>query len=68
MAYRARCAAAPPSNQATPQFEILGESDIPLISHSIVTRPCVPVVVVGCLQCGLITQHAQGSLGLIEHR
>jgi hypothetical protein len=48
-----------------PQFELLGESSVPLQPD--VTPPWagtlqVPVILVACKRCGFITQHAQKVL------
>jgi uncharacterized Zn finger protein len=50
------------------QFEVIGESAIPLSaprgSKWWGVTPEIPVVLVSCTNCGYIAQHAAGLLGL----
>jgi hypothetical protein len=50
------------------QFEVIGEAAIPLASERgsqwFGPAPAVPVILVSCNNCGYITQHATGLLGL----
>lgn len=51
------------------RFEVVGEAVVPLNEEPgkvVVGGPAVPVILVACSNCGLLTQHAQGPLGLIR--
>ena len=50
-------------------FELIGESIIPINDNPSVVQlggPAVPVVMVACSNCGFVTMHAQGSLGVMR--
>lgn len=51
------------------RFEVVGEAMIALSEEPgtvVVGGPAVPVILVACSNCGLLTHHAQGPLGLIR--
>ncbi len=57
----------PCSRCASKNFEIVGETLIPLQSDPnsfVIGGPSVPTVLVACSNCGNISQHALGVLGL----
>lgn len=52
---------------ADPNFEIVGESVIPLNDDPgrvVIGGPAILVILVACTMCGYLTHHAQGPLGL----
>lgn len=68
-ALEARGAKLPCSRCGHNQFEIVGETILPLQSDPNVLSiggPSIPTVIVGCSKCGYVWQHALGSLGLIR--
>ena len=55
------------------QFSIVGEANIELFAtkkapkHSISDIPSyIPVIILGCNNCGFLIQHAKGPLGLLN--
>ena len=51
------------------RFDILGESTLPIQENPNVVQvggPSIPVVIIACAQCGFITLHAQGVLGMMK--
>ena len=51
------------------QFELVGQGLIGLNDDPNVMAlggPAVPIVIVACSNCGYISQHAQGALGLMK--
>jgi hypothetical protein len=50
------------------QFEVIGETGIPLAPERGASwfgpAPTVPVILVSCKKCGYMAQHATGILGL----
>jgi uncharacterized Zn finger protein len=68
-ALESRNANMPCSRCGHKQFEIVGETILPLQNDPNVISiggPSIPSVIVGCSQCGHIWQHALGYLKLIE--
>jgi hypothetical protein len=50
-------------------FGVVAETTIPINSDpKVVTLggPVVPTVIIACGNCGFVTQHALGALGLVE--
>lgn len=50
-----------------PRFNVIAETSIPINDDPTVIRvggPVVPTVIVACANCGFVTQHALGALGI----
>jgi uncharacterized Zn finger protein len=56
------------------KFEVVGETGIQLNDQPgptmfwIVGLPILPVILIACSNCGYLTHHAQGPLGLVRQR
>jgi uncharacterized Zn finger protein len=51
------------------KFEIVGETFIPLQNNPtsfVIGGPSVPTVLVACSNCGNVSQHALGVLGMLK--
>ena len=51
-----------------PHFSVVAETSIPINSDPTsitIGGPVVPTVIVACSNCGFVTQHALGALGLV---
>ncbi len=53
------------------KFELIGESGVQLQENPnplmwTIMGPVIPVVLISCSNCGYLTQHAQGPLGLVR--
>ena len=54
---------------STLQFEVIGETTIPLTMSGdsmVWSAAQIPVVLVSCTNCGFIAQHASGPLGIVR--
>ena len=59
----------PRCNNAKLEFDVVGESLIPIQEDPDVSsrdQAFIPVIIVACLNCGYITQHAAAPLGIMR--